>query len=152
MPRVQIRLIAAILALLPAIARAQTPAPSAPLPSVALPPELDRVLRDYERAWQASDPAAVAALFTTDGFVLSNGKPAVRGRDAIRSVYQGAGGQLRLRAFAYAVQDTVGYVIGGYRYGADSSALDSGKFILALRRASGGQWLIAGDIDNSNRR
>ena len=28
-----------------------------PLPSVTLAPELDRVLRDYERAWRASDAA-----------------------------------------------------------------------------------------------
>lgn len=152
MSRVQFRLIAAVLALLPTIAQAQTPAPSATLPSVVLPLELDRVLRDYERAWQAGDPAAVAALFTADGFALSNGKSAVRGRDAIRAVYQGAGGPLRLRALAYAVQDTVGYVIGAYRYGGDSTALDTGKFILALRRAAGGPWLIAGDIDNNNRR
>jgi ketosteroid isomerase-like protein len=141
-----------MLALPPSIARAQTPAPAAPLPSVVLPSELDRVLRDYERAWQAGDPAAVAALFTADGFALSNGKQAVRGHDAIRAVYQGAGGPLRLRALAYAVQDTVGYVIGAYGYGGDSSALDTGKFILALRRTGGGPWLIAADMDNSNRR
>jgi ketosteroid isomerase-like protein len=154
MPRFHLRLIASILALLPATARAQTPAPSAPLPSVALPQELDRVLRDYERAWQAGDAAALAALFAGDGFVLSNGKPAVRGRDAIRAAYQHAGGILRLRALSYAVQDTVGYIIGAYGYGSDSTVLDTGKFILALRRGGGGggQWLIAGDIDNTNRR
>jgi len=152
MPSLRFRLAASILAVLPAIARAQTPSASAPLPSVVLPRELDRVLRDYERAWQAGDVAALAALFTADGFALSNGKPAVRGHDAIRAAYQNAGGPLRLRALAYAVQDTVGYVIGAYGYGRDSTVLDSGKFILALRREGGGQWLIAGDIDNTNRR
>jgi hypothetical protein len=30
----------------------QEPTPPAPLPPVPLPPALDRVLRDYERAWQ----------------------------------------------------------------------------------------------------
>lgn len=152
MPSLRLRLIASLLAFLPAIARAQTPVPSAPLPSVALPRELDRVLRDYERAWRAGDAAALAALFTADGFVLSNGKPAVRGHDAIRTAYQDAGGALRLRALAYAVQDTLGYIIGAYGYGSDSNVPDTGKFILALRRWGGGQWLIAGDIDNTNRR
>jgi hypothetical protein len=59
-----------------------------------------------------------------------------------------------LRALSYAVQDTVGYIIGAYGYGSDSTVLDTGKFILALRRGGGGggQWLIAGDIDNTNRR
>lgn len=32
-----------------------------------------------------------------------------------------------------------------------ASAEDRGKFVLALRRAAGGQWLIAADIDQSNR-
>lgn len=95
---------------------------------------------------------ALAALFATDGFVLSNGKPPVRGHDAIRTAYQDAGGTLRLRALAYAVQDTLGYIIGAYGYGNDSNALDVGKFILAVRRGGSGQWLIAGDIDNTNRR
>ena len=47
---------------------------------VALPPELARVLRDYERAWRAGDAAALAALFAEDGFVLQSNRPPVRGR------------------------------------------------------------------------
>src|SRR5262245_32960534 len=61
------------------------------LPSIELPPALDRVLRDYERAWQARDPAALATLFAEDGFVLANGSPPVRGRDAIRTAYAHGG-------------------------------------------------------------
>lgn len=56
------------------------------LPSVSLPPELDRVLRDYERAWRTGDASSVAALFSVDGFVLQNGRSPVRGRDAIARV------------------------------------------------------------------
>src|SRR5688500_1476418 len=71
---------------------AAAPAPAAPapadtLPFVTLPPSLDRVLRDYERGWRARDAAALAALFTDDGFVLSGGRPPARGRDAIRARY-----------------------------------------------------------------
>jgi hypothetical protein len=40
------------------------------LPSVTLPPELDRVLRDYETAWTAKDAARLAKLFAEDGYVL----------------------------------------------------------------------------------
>lgn len=68
------------------------------------------------------------------------------------TTYRTAGGTLRLRALAYAVQDSLGYIIGAYGYGRDSTGLDTGKFILTLRRGSGGHWLIAGDIDNTNRR
>jgi len=118
--------------------------------SVALPLPLDRVLRDYERAWRARDPAALATLFAEDGFVLSNGRLPVRGRDAIRAEYAEGGGPLVLRALAYAIEGSVGYIIGAYGSGQDAG--DTGKFVLALQRASDGRWLIAADIDNANQR
>lgn len=126
------------------------PPPPPPLGSITLPPELDRVLRDYERNWKAGDEAALANLFTADGFVPTGGGW-VRGRDGIRSVYGNAGGGLQLRALAYAVHDTVGYIVGAYGYGETAGVPDRGKFVLALRRAAGGQWLIAADIDQANR-
>lgn len=126
------------------------PAVSSPdLASADLPDELNRVLRDYEREWQAKRPEGLAALFTEDGLALSNGRPPVRGRPAIIEAYRQAGGALRLRGLAFATADTVGYIIGAYRWDADTS--DAGKFILALRRSPGGPWLIAADIDNTNR-
>ena len=123
---------------------------SAQLPSITLPPELDRILRDYERHWRAGDEQALANLFTADGFVPT-GQGWVRGRDGIQRVYANAGGGLQLRALAYAVQDTVGYIVGAYGYGDEAGVPDRGKFVLALRRAPGGPWLIAADIDNANR-
>lgn len=135
-------------------ARAQPAAaapPPAPLPSVALPPALDRVLRDYEAAWRRGDAAALAALFAEDGFVLQSGRAPVRGRAAIRAAYAGQGGApLRLRALAAAVADTIGYVVGAYGYGETPGDApgDVGKFTLTLRRAPGGTWLIFSDMDN----
>lgn len=122
---------------------------SAQQPSIELPPPLDRVLRDYERAWQAHDPDALAALFAEDGFVLSNTKPPVRGRSAIREAYAKAGGPLALRALAFQTEGDVGYIIG--TFGRTAGATDSGKFILALRRGADGRWLITADMDNSSR-
>ena len=120
------------------------------VPSVNLPPELDRVLRDYERHWRAGDGAALSALFTEDGFIQRGG-PWIRGRDAIRTNYsQMASGNLRLRAVGFAAADTVGYIIGAYRYGDATS--DGGKFVLALKRVPRGEWKIAADLDAANRR
>jgi len=137
------------LASAPTYAQAPTAPPS--LPSITLPAELDRVLRDYERAWKNGDEAGLAALFTEDGFVPT-GQGWVRGREAIRTAYQSSGGGLQLRALAFAVQDTVGYIVGAYGYGDSAPVPDRGKFVLALRRArGGGPWLIAADIDQSNR-
>lgn len=138
--------ILAALVLAPAAGAAQQAAADT-LESMTLPPALDRVLRDYERAWEAGDAAALAALFTADGFVPSR-HGWRRGQSAIREQYSGAGGPLRLRAHAYAVQDSVGYIIGAYGYDAGPGG---GKFILALRRGADGRWLIAADLDNANR-
>jgi ketosteroid isomerase-like protein len=132
-------------------ATAQQPEPptALPPPSVTLPANLDRVLRDYERAWAARDVAGLVALFTTDGFVLQPGHPPVRGHAALAERYAGqGGGALRLRALAYATADSVGYIIGAYGYG-DTPA-DQGKFTLTLRRTAAGRWLIASDMDNGN--
>ncbi len=124
--------------------------PGPALPSVALPPSLDRVLRDYESAWRRGDAAALAALFAEDGFVLQSGRTPARGRAAIQATYAGQGGSpLRLRAFAASVSDTVGYIVGAYGYGTDPA--DQGKFTLTLRRRPGGTWLIFSDMDNASR-
>ena len=132
-------------------ATAQT-TPSRPptLPSITLPPALDRVLRDYERAWQGKDAAGLAKLFTEDGMTLSNGQPWQRGQAAIERGYAGAGGELTLRAVSYAVGDTVGYIIGAFALRPGEP--DAGKFVLALRKARDGVWKIAADIDNANTR
>ena len=120
----------------------------APIPSVSLPPALDRVLRDYERAWSARDAAGLAALFVADGFVLPGGKPPARGRSAIRAAYEGHGGPLALRAFAFGVEGATGWILGGYAWKAGDP--DDGKFTLTLRKEKDGRWMIVSDMDNGN--
>lgn len=120
------------------------------MPSVALPPALERVLRDYETAWRKGDAKALAELFAEDGFVLQNGRAPVRGHAAIAQAYAGqGGGTLKLRALAASAADTVAYIIGAYGYG--DAPGDMGKFTLTLRRARGGPWLIFSDMDNASR-
>jgi ketosteroid isomerase-like protein len=127
------------------------PAQAADPPSVALPAPLERVLRDYERHWPTRSADSISALFTEDGMALPSGRMPIIGRPAIAERYAPlAGGSLRLRAMAYAVDGSVGYIVGGYRYG--QAARDEGKFVLAIRRDSSGRWLVAADIDNANAR
>jgi ketosteroid isomerase-like protein len=134
---------------LAAVAFARTPPPDATqLPSVTLPPELARVLTDYERAWRAHDAAALAILFAEDGFVLSNGALPVRGRPEIAKAYADAGGDLVLRAFAFATEGSLGYIVGGFAR--REGQPDVGKFTLTLRRGGDGRWLIVSDMDNGN--
>lgn len=118
--------------------------------SVAIPPELARVLTDYEKGWAAGDAAALASLFAEDGFVLTERRGPVKGRDAIQKLYTHAGSPLSLRAIAYATHGEVGYIIGGYSR--EPGKPDEGKFTLTLRKSENGRWLIVSDMDNSNRR
>ncbi len=127
--------------------QAQDPASQA-LPTIDLPSDVERVLRDYERAWTGRDPQGLANLFTDDGFVLRPGRPPARGRAAILRAYENAGGNLALRAFDFVVSDSVGYIVGAFS--AELGDPDIGKFVLLLRRGPSGRWLIAADIDNSN--
>ena len=140
-------LIMTLLVATSAAGQQETPAAE---PSVNLPPELARVLTDYEAAWSKKDAAALAGLFAEDGFVLPNGRMPVRGRAEVQKYYTGQGGPLSLRALAYAAEGGVGYIIGGYTETAGKP--DIGKFTLTLRKGSDGRWLIMSDMDNSNRR
>ncbi len=138
----------------PLVLPAQSPTaaqPAAPpLPSIVLPKELDRVLRDYETAWSRSDAAALSKLFAEDGFVMQSGRAPVRGRAAIQQAYTGSsGGVLKLRALAASVSDSIGYIVGAYAYG--DNAADMGKFTLTLKRVKNGPWLIFSDMDNASR-
>ncbi|WP_238151947.1 MULTISPECIES: YybH family protein [Xanthomonas] len=124
-------------------------AKSTELSTVALPPELDRVLRDYERAWRKGDAGALAALFAEDGFLLQSDRPPIRGRAAIQAAYEGSsGGPLRLRSLGFSAEGNVAYIIGAYGYG--DAPGDIGKFTLTLHQAPGKPWLIFSDMDNLN--
>jgi ketosteroid isomerase-like protein len=139
----------AVCGLTTAPGQAEAPPPEIP-PSVDLPPALARVLREYMRAWEGRDPAALAALFAEDGFVLSGGAPPVRGRAAIQKLYTGRGGPLALRAFFYATEGRIGYILGGFAR--EAGLPDAGKFTLTLRQDADGRWLIVSDMDNGNAR
>jgi ketosteroid isomerase-like protein len=131
---------------------AQTPSDSAAakqLPSVELPPDLARVLSDYEAAYRKTG-TAVAELFVDDGFVLTGGRPPIKGRAAIAEFYGRMLGPLALRAVAYAAEGSVGYIIGAYTN--ERGAPDLGKFTLTLRKERDGRWMIVSDMDSPNRR
>ncbi len=119
-------------------------------PGIMLPLELARVLTDYEAAWKDRDASGLVRLFAEDGFVLLGGRPPIPGRQAIEEYYADLGGPLSLRALAFAVEGSVGFIIGGYKR--EKGEPDIGKFTLTLRKGPDGRWLIMSDMDNSNRR
>jgi ketosteroid isomerase-like protein len=128
----------------------QTPGSAQAPPAISLPPELDRVLRDYEAAWRSGNGERLAALFTEDGFAVQSGNPIRRGRTEIAAGLTKPGGALQLTAYAYSTSAGVAYIVGGYRYPETVGA--GGRFVLALRSGPDGRWLIAADLDNSGPR
>src|SRR5688500_3106909 len=99
--RKDVLLITMVLLALAAPAPAQVSDPLGQ-PPVTLPPPLDRVLRDYEAAWKAGDGQRLAALFTEDGFAMQSGQLPIKGRPGIAGWHTKPGGELELRAFAWA--------------------------------------------------
>ena len=131
-------------------ARAQTPdAAPAPLASITLPPELARVLTDYETQWRFGGDS-LTRLFTEDAILTVGGKAPARGHAAIRAHYAGPKGPLALRAIAYAAEGNIAYIIGGYAM--ERGAPDIGKFVLTLKKGADGRWLIFSDMDTPNSR
>ena len=119
-----------------------------PQPSIEIPEELARVLRDYERHWSAGEAEALSQLFVTGGLIVRQGTW-IRGREAIRTAYQNASGPLRLRAVEYGANDELGYIVGAYGYGEELPVADRGLFVLTLRRDESGRWLIVSDMDRA---
>jgi len=123
---------------------------SPPRTGDALPPEFAAVLRAYEAAWQAHDAEALTALFTEDGWVLSNQREPVHGHTAIAERYAKSGGPLSLRSLHWERQGDLAIILGAYAH--EPGAPDSGKFTLTLRRGEHGGWRILSDMDNVNTR
>mgnify|MGYP003408718086 CR=1 FL=1 len=125
-----------------------TTATAQTLPSVTLPADIDRVLKDYEKAWSANDAPALASLFLPNGMALPSGQLPARGAEAIRKAYSHGGAMpTTLRAVDYAVSGDMAYIAGGYAPA--GAQTDMGKFVLVLRKVDG-RWLIAADIENAN--
>jgi ketosteroid isomerase-like protein len=113
-----------------------------------LPPELQRVLTDYETAWQARDAEALAQLFADDRVVVANNAcPPVRGRAEIQTCSEGAGGDLSLSAISHDVGGAAGYLVG--EYAAAQGSPPGGKFVLTLTKDPSGRWLIVSDMDRA---
>jgi hypothetical protein len=144
-----IYVLAVLLAVKLAFGQGEAPVES-PQPSITLPPDLARILTDYETDWTSGKSVALAELFAEDGFVLGESNPMVRGRANIERFYRGSHRPLSLRAVAYATDGKVGYILGGF---GDAPGLpDRGKFTLTLQKDASGRWLIMSDMDNGNGR
>ena len=112
-------------------------------PVVALPESLDKVIREWERALKIGDPDLMTSLFTADGLWAQSSGWA-QGSEAILALSVDANiEELSVRAFGYSIADTVATVTGSLSTGVKGPGRDVANVAFTLRRAAGGQWLIA---------
>jgi len=127
-----------------------------PLPAFAqtgdVRPQIEKVSKAWEKAYNSGDAAAVAALYTKDAKVMAPGAEAASGTKAIQAAFAAdlAGGAKN----ALTTEDVVGF--GDYALetgkwvatSADGKHLDHGPYV-TLYKKEGGGWKLYRDIWNS---
>lgn len=114
-------------------------------------PQVTKVAKQWEAAYNAKDPAKVAMLYGEDGIVNPPNEPAIRGRAAIEAWVKGLTGvftSITLAPTESASSGNIAYEAGTYS-GTMASGTDKGKYVVVLKKV-GVQWLIAHDIFNSD--
>ncbi len=116
-------------------------APEPSLPTVKLPPELDRVLRERERI---SGSRNIGDLFTEDAQVLDVTRAEdhwARGRAAAENLVNAHSRDTRFVPNTFWVDGSAGYIAGAVRSG--DSTEDEMHFALGLKKDPRGAWRIA---------
>ena len=117
------------------------------------------VADQYVKATLAGDAKAIAALYTEDAVEMPPNQPPVKGRAAIQQYYEklfkeGKTSRFTIDHLETQASGNVGYDVGTYQQsmtpGGGAAMEDTGKFTVILRR-TGGTWLVAYAIYNSDR-
>jgi predicted TIM-barrel fold metal-dependent hydrolase len=116
-----------------------------PLPAIALPEELARLLRAREKGW--NDAAALAGLFTEDSLLLDTREPRwIRGRSEVADYLGGNFARpYRMTPVAYRVEGSAGHLAGYFTRGEGAAAKHFGHFLLSLQKGADGGWRIAAE-------
>ncbi len=117
-----------------------------PLPTIELPQELERLLREREKGW--NDKTALARLFTEDSMVLDTHESRwVRGRDGVTEYLAGAFAKPhRVTPVGYAIKGTAAHIAGYFtRPLEDGSTRYFGHVLLSLQKGADNVWRIAAE-------
>ena len=110
----------------------------------------------WEKAYNAGDAAAIAALYTEDGMVMPPNAGASTGRKAIQAFVEediaaNKGNKLEIESVESSKSGDLGFATGNWRIkDPKGTVLDEGKWV-EVRKMVGGQWQIYRDIWNSSR-
>lgn len=132
-------------------------------PRIAATPEDAKALQQIQARWLESytrgDIEALAALYAPDAWLMNNGRPALRGRDAIRANFAG----MMARTEVSMVDETeeievlgdqahmIGlfHITGKPKAGGEPFTI-SGRYFITFRRDAGGAWRVYRDMDTAS--
>lgn len=116
-----------------------------PLPTIELPEELARLLRDRAAAW--NDKAALGALFTEDAVVLDPFGPEwLRGRKAAVEYLGGLfSDPYQIRPIAFSIEGNAGHIVGYMTERSGDSDYYFAHVQLSLKKGADGVWRIAAE-------
>ena len=108
----------------------------------------------FEAAFERSDAAAIANLYTPNGLLLPTGMNAIQGSAGIEAFWQGAMemGIKRVKLDSQDVEELTDTAIelGHYTlFGPNDQLLDQGKYLVVWKEQQG-QWKLYQDIWNSS--
>jgi len=109
----------------------------------------------WEKAYNAGDAAAIAALYTEDGMVLPPNAGASTGRKAIqdfltKDLAANKGNTIEIESVESSKSGDLGFARGTWRMkDPQGKILDEGKWV-EVRKMVDGQWRISHDIWNSD--
>lgn len=113
----------------------------------------------WRAGWVAGDADALVSLYTARPVLMPQGRPAVIGKAAIRSLYRAVLGQMRIESKG-ALREVEAAGDWGYFWSTYSlratpkrgggAIRSKGKSIFIVRRQRDGEWKIARLIDNSD--
>lgn len=107
----------------------------------------------FEKAFDAKDAAAVAAMYADDARIMAPNAATTQGQAAAKDAFEGmikAGLGLKLVNVEAVSAGDIGHGVGTYTVtGPDGAVVDSGRYVETLRKV-GGAWKISNDIWNSD--
>jgi predicted TIM-barrel fold metal-dependent hydrolase len=116
------------------------------LPTIELPADLARLLREREKGW--NDKSALAALYTEDSLVFDRREPRwIHGRDEVTEYLAGNFAKpYHVTPIAYAVKGSAGHIAGYFtRPLDDGTTRYFGQVLLSLQKGDDGAWRIAAE-------
>lgn len=146
--------VAAAIALMAAGASAQQKAAGGENAAIA------KVRTAYQTAAGTQDGAAIAKLYAPDGVEMPPNGPAVKGRAAIEAFHKVFGQQWMMHGMTITATETkvvgdTAYDIGTYKQQlmpqkGGAVIDDKGKYVVLMKKDSGGNWWITHAIYNSD--